>query len=126
MVVTLFPMEDTSMPEPTYVVDRLVVFLSGHRRERGPERDLDRVVVDLRFKNPVGSPGSTRRPPNMEVWDNTGRVYPVVNADWAEPVLPDTELQAPATFEVATDAEELDLVLAPGEPDETHVPLTSG
>lgn len=112
------------MPEPYYVVDRLVVFLTGHERRRNENRGSDRLTVNLRFKNPVGSPGSTRRPPAMEVWDNAGRVYTVRNADWAEPIQPDTEMVAPATFEIAPDADELDLVLAPGEPDETRVPLT--
>jgi hypothetical protein len=111
------------MPEEVFLVDRLVLFIKEAVRAPGPESDVERLSVTLNVKNPVGSPGSTRRPPNMEVWDAEGRVYPVINDDWAEPVLPDTEIETEAVFDVAADATEIELVFAPGEPDEVSARL---
>jgi hypothetical protein len=59
----------------------------------------------------------------MEIWDADGRVFNVENSDWAEPVLPDSEIQEPVRFEIAPDALGLELVLGPGEPEEVHIPL---
>lgn len=110
------------MPQNVYLYDRLVIGFEGTVwREPGP--DADRLSMVLTIKNPLGSPGSTRRPPSMEVWDGAGRVFESTNADWAEPLLPDTEITRQVQFEIAPDAEDLELVLGPGEPDEVHAPV---
>jgi hypothetical protein len=111
------------MPEDVYLVDRLVIGVRSQERVASGQAGVDRLRVGVWIKNPVGSPGSTRRPPNMEVWDSAGRVYEVVNDAWAEPILPDTEIEAPAEFEIARDAEEVKLVLAPGDPEQVAVDL---
>jgi hypothetical protein len=112
------------MPKDAYIVERLVIAVEDQpRMEPTQESGVSRLHMTLSFKNPVGSPGSTRRPPSMEIWDAAGRTFPVENDDWAQPVLEDTEINVPVVFLVAENAEEMELVLAPGEPEETHVPL---
>ena len=113
------------MPKDAYVLERLVVTVVGQERRPGTEPSVDHVSIDLTFKNPLGSPGSTRRPPNMELKDAEGRFYPVLNADWAEPILPDTEMSTRAEFDVADSAVELALVFAPGESDEVTIDLSA-
>ena len=110
------------MPQEVYLYERLVIGLDGEVR-REPDGDADRLSLTLWIKNPMGSPGSTRRPPNMEVWDSAGRVFETANDDWAEPVLPDTEITRKVEFDIAPDAEELELVFGPGEPDEVRAPV---
>ena len=110
------------MPQDVYLYDRLVIGFEG-AAVREPGADADKLSLVLAIKNPLGSPGSTRRPPNMELWDSAGRVFEASNADWAEPVLPDTEITRRVEFEIAPDAEDLQLVLGPGEPDEVRAPV---
>ena len=110
------------MPQDAYIFDRLVISMTGPAvREPGP--DHDKLSLVLAFKNPIGSPGSTRRPPAMEIWDSEGRVFETTNADWAEPILPDTEINRSVRFEISPDSADLQLVLGPGEPDEVRAPI---
>ena len=111
------------MPQNVYLYDRLVLGFEGNIR-REPGSDADKLSMIITIKNPLGSTSSTRRPPNMEIWDSAGRVYETTNADWAEPVLPDTEIARRVEFEIPADAEDLELVFGPGEPDEVHAPLS--
>ena len=65
-----------------YHVDRLVIALESEpQRQAGFERN--RLDIDLWMKNPVGSTGSTRRPPGIELRDSDGFVYEPANDDWA-------------------------------------------
>jgi hypothetical protein len=110
------------MSQEVYLYDRLVIGVEG-APEREPVMDSDRLRIVLSIKNPIGSLRSTMRPPNMEVWDAAGRVFEATNADWAEPLLPDTEIQQPVEFDIAPDAEGLQLVLGPGETNEVRIPI---
>lgn len=109
------------MPQDVYLYDRLVIGIEDS--ERRPGSDADGLRLTLSIKNPIGPLDSTVRPPNMEVWDSDGRVFESTNADWAEPLQPDTEIVRPVSFDIAADAQGLELVLAPGEPGEVHIPL---
>jgi hypothetical protein len=111
------------MARDAYIIDRLVLSIDGTNREPGAQPGTDRLAFTLSVKNPIGPPGSTRRPPAMELEDDAGGVYPAVNADWAIPVLPDTEVQVPVEFEIPEDARRLRLVFAPGDPEEVRVDL---
>lgn len=110
------------MPEDVFLYDRLVIGFEDRPR-REPGGDADNLSMTISIKNPLGSPGSTRRPPNMEIWDSAGRVFETTNDDWAEPVLPDTEVTYQVEFAIAPDAEDLQLVFGPGEADEVRAPV---
>lgn len=109
------------MPQDVYLYDRLVIGMEGSERRPGSQADELRLTISI--KNPIGSLDRTARPPNMEIWDAAGRVFESTNADWAEPLQPDTEIVRPVEFDIAPDAQGLELVLAPGEPEEVHIPL---
>jgi hypothetical protein len=108
----------------TLTINRLVIFLSNFTREPTGIPGMELLTLDMTVKNPIGSLGSTERPPMMEIRDEMGRVFPVIPDDaWVAPLEPDETVDARPTFEIAEDATGLDLVLAPGTDEETHVAL---
>jgi len=115
------------MSHLTVMVGRLVISVKAFRREPTGEPGVERLLVDLDVKNPVGSPGSAERMPAIEVWDDIGRVYtPLSSDEYAEPVLEDTTQHDRSHFEIPVDAMGLVLVLAPGTADEQRIELAEG
>lgn len=111
------------MPE-TVTVERLVIMVNGHHREAGALPGRDIVAVDLTVKNPIGSPGSTRRTPFMELHDDVGRIYPAeMDPQLMNPVPPTESVDGTCRFEVAEEAMGLELVIAPGSDEEVGVSL---
>jgi len=111
------------MPQDVYLYERLVIGLEGEpSREQGEAGDT--YSLRLYIKNPIGSPGSDRRPPGMELWTEDGGVFEPSNDAWAEPMLPDTEDTRLVQFRIPADVTPRELVLGPGQPEEVHIPLT--
>ncbi len=110
--------------EMTVTVDRLVVHLTGYRRLPSARSGIETVELDMAVENPPGSPGSTRRLPQMELRDAAGSAYDVIQDDsLAVAVKPTEQAAGHPRFEVPADSTGLSVVIAPGTEGEAVVPL---
>lgn len=115
------------MAEVTLILDRLVVILHGFERTPTGIPGRETLTLDLELKNPIGSPGTVRRIPAMEVWDDLGHVYtPEVSDEYANPILADEAFRMRPRFDIPVEAMALQFVLKPGMDVEHVVELVPG
>src|SRR5690606_36949862 len=108
----------------TVTVDRLVIHVTDYRRVPGSDIQSETLEVDVAVENPAGSLDQVRRVPLMELRDQTNAAYEVSYDDrLAEPIPPDEVLRGLVRFDIPTDASDLWLVVAPGDPEEKVVAL---
>lgn len=114
------------MAEVTLILDRLVVILYGFERTPTGIPGRETLTLDLQLKNPIGTIGTVRRTPAMEVWDDLGHVYtPSDNDEYTGPILPDEEFHERPRFDIPTEAMGLQFVLEPGTDEEQIVELVA-
>ncbi len=115
------------MSKPTAKTGRLLLFVEDFTREPTGLDGMERLSLDLRVKNPLGSPGTVAWLPPAEVHDDQGRVFDAQpDDDWASPLEPGDEVVTHPLFEISVDAMDLTLVLGPGTEDEVEIELVPG
>lgn len=109
---------------PTVSAEGIEVILSDYRREPTGVEGMELVTIDLTYKNPNNRRANAVLPPELEIRDELGNVSTSLVEDTpTEPIEPGESVRANPRFEVALEAQELDLVVAPGSEDEAHIAL---
>lgn len=115
-----------AMTDPI-LVERLVIELKGIE-QAFPDPELDRAIVkvNLHVHNPIGSPGTVRRLPPVELVDGDQHAYdPIESEGIPVTLLAEQAIDTTIAFNVPNDrsANDLTLVFAPGTEDENIIVL---